>query len=39
MRREDDVGLAMKGLHTGLAGRGDGCPLNTDLDWELSSTQ
>ena len=30
--------LALKGLHTGWLGvHGDGYPLNTDLDWGLSS--
>jgi len=27
-----------EGPAPGLAGRGDGYPLNTDLDWDLSST-
>jgi len=29
--------LALKGLLQGLAGRGERYPLNTDLDWGLSS--
>jgi len=31
------VCLAPEGPAHGLAGRGDGYPLNTDLDWGLSS--